>query len=104
MGLAGDHPERSADAVGAAHRIRRRPGSDAGRTLAPHATVVERRTRRDLLVGSLFSVLASVCGAAGGVLSRRAYEVAHATGEHLDGGNAGFQRVLGGLLLGGICL
>jgi drug/metabolite transporter (DMT)-like permease len=62
------------------------------------------RTRRDLFVGSLFSVLASVCGAAGGVLSRRAYEVAHATGEHLDGGNAGFQRVLGGLLLGGICL
>src|ERR1017187_2694341 len=56
------------------------------------------RTRRDLFVGSLFSVLASVCGAAGGVLSRRAYEVAHATGEHLDGGNAGFQRVLGGLL------
>ena len=62
------------------------------------------RTRRDLFVGSLFSVLASVCGAAGGVLSRRAYEVAHASGEHLDGGNAGFQRVLGGLLLGGICL
>jgi drug/metabolite transporter (DMT)-like permease len=62
------------------------------------------RARRDLFVGTVFSVLASLCGAAGGVLSRRAYEVAHATGEHLDGGNAGFQRVLGGLLLGGICL
>jgi drug/metabolite transporter (DMT)-like permease len=63
-----------------------------------------RRTRRELWVGTLFSVLASVCGAAGGVLSRKAYEVAHATGEHLDGGNAGFQRVVGGVLLAGICL
>jgi drug/metabolite transporter (DMT)-like permease len=62
------------------------------------------RARRDLWVGTLFSVLASICGALGGVLSRRAYEVAHATGEHLDGGNAGFQRVLGGVLLGGLCL
>ncbi len=62
------------------------------------------RARRDLIVGTLFSLLASVCGAAGGVLSRRAYEVAHANGEHIDGGNAGFQRIFGGLLLGGICV
>ena len=58
----------------------------------------------DLFVGTTFAVLSSLCGAAGGVLSRRAYEVAHATGEHIDGGNAGFQRSLGGLLLSGICL
>jgi drug/metabolite transporter (DMT)-like permease len=63
-----------------------------------------QRTRHELVVGTLFSALASVCGAVGGVLSRRAYEVARASGEHLDGGNAGFQRILGGLLLGGICL
>ena len=63
-----------------------------------------RRTRRDLFVGTLAAVLASVCGAGGGVLSRRAYEVAHATGEHIDGGTAGFQRALGGLGLAGICL
>ena len=62
------------------------------------------RTRRDLFVGTLFATLASVCGAGGGVLSRKAYELVHAHGEHLDGGNAAFQRVLGGLLLGGICL
>jgi drug/metabolite transporter (DMT)-like permease len=62
------------------------------------------RTRRDLFVGTLFALLASSCNAAGGVLSRRAYEVSHAAGEHLDGGNAAFQRVLGGLLLGGVCL
>ena len=63
-----------------------------------------QRTRRDLFVGTLWSILASVSGAVGGVLSRKAYEVAHAAGEHLDGGNAAFQRCLGGLLLGGICL
>jgi drug/metabolite transporter (DMT)-like permease len=58
----------------------------------------------DLFVGTTFAVLSSLCGAAGGVLSRRAYEVAHAAGEHIDGGNAGFQRSLGGLLLSGIYL
>ncbi len=63
-----------------------------------------QRTRRAVFVGTLFSVLSAICGAAGGVLSRRAYEVVHAAGEHLDGGNAGFQRALGGLLLAGICL
>ena len=62
------------------------------------------RTRRDLLAGTLWAILASFCGAVGGALSRRAYEVAHASGEHIDGGSAAFQRVLGGLLLGGICL
>jgi drug/metabolite transporter (DMT)-like permease len=63
-----------------------------------------QRTRRDLFVGSLFSVLASLCGAFGGVLSRKAYEVVHAGGGHMDGGNAAFQRALGGLLLAGIGL
>jgi drug/metabolite transporter (DMT)-like permease len=62
------------------------------------------RTRRDLIVGTLCAVLSSLGGAAGGVLSRRAYEVVHATSEHLDAGNAAFQRALGGLLLGGICV
>jgi drug/metabolite transporter (DMT)-like permease len=62
------------------------------------------RTRRDLLAGTLWAILASVCGAVGGALSRRAYEITRASGEHLDGGSAAFQRILGGLLLGGICL
>jgi drug/metabolite transporter (DMT)-like permease len=61
-------------------------------------------TRRILLVGTLFSILAALCGAAGGVLSRKAYAVAHIAGPHLDGGNAGFQRSLGGLLLSGALL
>jgi drug/metabolite transporter (DMT)-like permease len=62
------------------------------------------RTRREMFVGTLCAVLAALGGAAGGVLSRRAYEVVHATSEHLDAGNAAFQRALGGLLLGGICV
>jgi drug/metabolite transporter (DMT)-like permease len=62
------------------------------------------RSRRELTVGTLFAVIASAGGAYGGVLSRRAYVVADAAGEHLDGANAAFQRVLGGLLIGGICL
>ncbi len=62
------------------------------------------RTRRALVVGTLFAVLSAVAGAVGGVLSRKAYEVVHTAGEHLDGGNAAFQRALGGLLFGGICV
>ncbi|HVM49262.1 MAG TPA: DMT family transporter [Candidatus Acidoferrum sp.] len=60
-----------------------------------------RRSRRDLLAGTAFSVLAALCGAAGGVVSRKAYEVVHTAGGHLDGGNAAFQRALGGLLFAG---
>ena len=59
------------------------------------------RSRRDLVVGTLYSVLASLCGALGGVVSRKAYEVVHAGGGHIDGGNAAFQRCLGGLLFAG---
>jgi len=63
-----------------------------------------QRTRRALFVGTLFAILSALFNAMGGVISRRAYEAARAGGEHLDGGNAAFQRILGGLLLGGICL
>ena len=63
-----------------------------------------QRTRRQWVVGTVFSVLSAIWGALGGVLSRKAYAVMHAAGEHLDGGNAAYQRCLGGLLVGGICL
>jgi drug/metabolite transporter (DMT)-like permease len=62
------------------------------------------RTRRDLWIGGLFATFASICGALGGVLSRKAYDVVHAAGEHVDGGNAAFQRCLGGLGLAAVCL
>ncbi len=63
-----------------------------------------QRTRRALCVGTLFAILSALFNAMGGVISRKAYETARAGGGLLDGGNAAFQRILGGLLLGGICL
>lgn len=64
-------------------------------------TKIERSV---LMTGILFSVLAALGGALGAVLSRKAYALAHTAGEHIDGANAAFQRVLGGLLIGGLCL
>ncbi len=63
-----------------------------------------KRNRRELSVGTFFSILAALGGAYGAVLSRRAYEIAHANREPIDGANAAFQRIVGGLLVGGICL
>ena len=61
-------------------------------------------TRRRATIGVIAGVLAALGGAAGAVLSRRAYQVVHSHGEHLDLISAGFQRVLGGLILAGISL
>ncbi len=43
-------------------------------------------------------------GALGAVLSRKAYAVAHAAGEHPDPGTTGYQRVIGGAIALGILL
>lgn len=61
-------------------------------------------TRRELTIGTLFGVIAALGGAGGAVLSRKAFFVAQANGEYIDGINAGYQRMLGGLLLAGVCL
>jgi drug/metabolite transporter (DMT)-like permease len=61
-------------------------------------------TRRELTVGVLLCAVAAFGGALGAVLSRKAYAVAHAAGESIDGANATFQRVAGGLIVAGICL
>jgi drug/metabolite transporter (DMT)-like permease len=61
-------------------------------------------TRRRATVGVTAGVFAALGGAAGAVLSRRAYQVVHSHGEHLDLISAGFQRVLGGLILSSVCL
>ncbi len=49
-----------------------------------------------LRIGILASAIAALGGALGAVLSRKAYFVAHAAGEHPDPGTTGYQRVLGG--------
>lgn len=61
-------------------------------------------TRRELTWGSLFGVVAALGGAGGAVFSRKAYAIVQASGEHIDPVNAGYQRMLGGLMLAGICL
>ena len=62
--------------------------------LAPgdHLKIAPRR----LGVGILASAIAALGGALGAVLSRKAYFVAHAAGEHPDPGTTGYQRVIGG--------
>lgn len=63
-----------------------------------------KRSRRDLWTGIAFSVLSAAAGGVGAVLSRKAYALVHTSGHRLDGGNAAFQRVVGGLLVSGVCL
>jgi drug/metabolite transporter (DMT)-like permease len=62
--------------------------------LAPgdHLKIEPRR----LWAGLLGAAIAALGGALGAVLSRKAYEVAHAQGEHPDPGTTGYQRVIGG--------
>lgn len=59
---------------------------------------------RVLREGIVFGILAALGGALGAVLSRKAYAVAFAAGEHPDPGTTGYQRVLGGALVPAIIL
>ncbi len=52
--------------------------------------------RRTLLIGILFGVLAAVGQGSGAVLSRKAYAVASAASEPIDGLSAAYQRILAG--------
>jgi len=60
--------------------------------------------RKQLVPGILFGVTAALGGAFGAVLSRKGYAGIEHTGEVLDGATAAYQRLLGGLLIAGICL
>jgi drug/metabolite transporter (DMT)-like permease len=61
-------------------------------------------TPRRLWTGIFFCVVAALGGALGAVLSRKAYAVAHAAGQHPDPGTTGYQRVVGGAMALGIFL
>ena len=63
-----------------------------------------KRSRRELIVGTIWSLVAALGGAYGAVLTRKAYGIAHGSQQPIDGGNAAFQRIVGGLFVGGICL
>jgi uncharacterized membrane protein len=68
--------------------------------LAPgdHLKIEPRR----LWTGLAGAAIAAVGGALGAVLSRKAYEIAHARGEHPDPGTTGYQRVIGGAVALGL--
>ncbi len=68
--------------------------------LAPggHLNVTPHR----LGIGILATAIAALGGALGAVLSRKAYFVAHAAGEHPDPGTTGYQRVIGGAVALGL--
>jgi len=49
--------------------------------------------------GIALGVIAALGQGGGAVLTRKAFDVARAAGQHIDGGTAAYQRILGGLLL-----
>jgi drug/metabolite transporter (DMT)-like permease len=59
---------------------------------------------RQMFVGISGAVVGALGGAFGAVLSRKAYAVAHAAGEHPDPGTTGYQRVIGGAIALGVLL
>ena len=60
--------------------------------------------RATLIVGICFATVAALGNAFGAVLSRLAYSVAEKNHQNVDGGTAAYQRLIGGLFVGGVCL
>lgn len=58
--------------------------------------------RRHLLSGVVFGLLAAIGQAGGAVLSRKAYQLIAQAGQHIDGGTAAYQRILGGVLVAAV--
>jgi drug/metabolite transporter (DMT)-like permease len=61
-------------------------------------------SRKEILPGVIFCILAALGDGFGAVLSRKAYAVLKQDGDSIDGATAAFQRIIGGLLIAGICL
>jgi len=72
-----------------------------GIALAPSGK--EAQPTQGLLAGTLFGVLSGFCQGSSAVVSRKAYEIAAASGHSFhsvtDGINAAYQRILGGILV-----
>ncbi len=60
--------------------------------------------RRTITAGIAFGTLAALGQGLGAVLSRKAYAVAEAAGQPVDGITAAYQRILGGLFVTGLFL
>lgn len=63
-----------------------------------------RVNRKALFIGVSACLVAAAANAMGAVLSRAAYLSTRAAGDAIDPGSAGFQRVLGGTIVAGLCL
>ncbi len=59
---------------------------------------------RTWLAGIAMGTIAALGQAGGAVLTRKAFDVAGHAGQHIDGGTAAYQRILGGLLLTAVVL
>ena len=59
-------------------------------------------TARMFAAGVSFGTIAAICQALGAVLSRKAFAMAQAAGQNIDGISAAYQRILGGVVLTGI--
>lgn len=53
--------------------------------------------RKHLFIGAIFGVLAAIGQGGGAVLSRKAFLVITQAGQHIDGGTAAYQRIIGGI-------
>jgi len=70
--------------------------------LAPDSrTPVPART---WFIGIGLGVIAAFGQGSGAVFTRKAFDVARDAGQHIDGGTAAYQRILGGLLLTAVVL
>ena len=63
-----------------------------------------KMTSRVFVPGVLFGLTAAFCQGYGAVLSRKAFALAAAAGEDVDGVTAAYQRILGGVAVTAICL
>lgn len=70
--------------------------------LAPHESV--KRDPREWRLGTMFGVLSGLGGALGAVFSRRAFMAIKDAHQTIDGANAAFQRIIGGLIVAAIFL
>jgi drug/metabolite transporter (DMT)-like permease len=61
-----------------------------------------KATRKMLVSGVAFSVLGALGNGFGAVLSRKAFAVAKSAGENIGPATSAYQRLIGGLLVGGI--
>ncbi len=75
----------------------------AGVAVALMPPKTEAQPTQGLLAGTLFGTLSALCQGAGAVISRKAYMVAESSGQPfhtaMDGINAAYQRILGGIFV-----